>query len=268
MDKLIKLILTKKLLEACSCNADYSAYALFPEISEGDYSYEVNSHSLLYLPKHLEFADSVFSPQTNGNQNYLHQHRYSLELKDKLLAQLSKYKPWLGEKELELSGDDEVSAALSLLFSSYLDCFVKPIQFYVPLSSSCAGQWDFWDKQDYFLFLKNSADKSKLPKLVGKLSKNQIWKTKLKPEDFNMAVRKALLQRQMFDKSLEPEAMIKAIIIRMGELSNPAVRYETIDYAMRSLFASLKVNKYLRVDREIEFLKRLEKMIKEEISFI
>ena len=37
---------------------------------------------------------------------------------------------------------------------------------------------------------------------------------------------------------------------------------KTIDYVMRTLFVNLKVDKYLRVDREIEILKRLEKTIK------
>ncbi len=265
MNKPIKLILTKKLLELCNCKPSYSIYALLPEINGGDYFYEVDSHSLLSLPRNIELVKSIFSLQTNGSKYGSNQHQYTAEFKEGLLNQLSQHKVWLGEKELEIKGDDKVSITLSLLFSSYLDCFVKPVQFYIPMSSSCAGQWDLWDKQDYFLFLKNIMDKDKPHKLIDKLSKNMIWKTKFKPEDFNLAVRKALLKREMFDKDLEPEAMIKAIIIRTGELSNPRVGYETIDYVMRTLFVNLKVDKYLRVDREIEFLKRLEKTIKEEI---
>ena len=43
MDKPIKLILTKKLLELCNCKPSYRIYALLPEINGGDYFYEVDS---------------------------------------------------------------------------------------------------------------------------------------------------------------------------------------------------------------------------------
>lgn len=53
------------------------------------------------------------------------------------------------------------------------------------------------------------------------------------------------------------------MIIRMGEMAKPDINYEIIDYSIRSFFTYLGINKYLRVDREIKFLRRFEEeMIK------
>ena len=62
--------------------------------------------------------------------------------------------------------------------------------------------------------------------------------------------------------------MIKAIIIRMGELAIPSINYETIDFVIRDIFTYLHVDKYKRVDLEMEFLKRFEEEIINEMKVL
>ena len=266
MNQLIKLILAKRLLDKCGCAPGHSVYALISDIY-GDYCSGVYSHSLQLKPELLESAFAIFHDKETTLAKSSPAFLALTKNKDTVLEIFGNSDVLLGKEEIEKLGTNEINATLSIIFSSYLDSFVKPVQFYLPISSSCAGQWKLWEQLDYFAFLQNNKDMKKQFLFRERLAKHPVWKMELKPEDFTLAIRKAIAKRGMFGKKLEPEAMIKAIIIRMGEISSPAVSYETIDYSMRSMFTYLKCDKYLRVDREIEFLKRLEEAIKEEILF-
>ena len=75
--------------------------------------------------------------------------------------------------------------------------------------------------------------------------------------------KRRLLKEHKFDEPLSSESMIKAMIIRLGEMGKPFINYEVIDFSIRSFFSYLGINKYVRVDRETEFLRRLELKIAE-----
>jgi hypothetical protein len=55
--------------------------------------------------------------------------------------------------------------------------------------------------------------------------------------------------------------MIKAMIIKMGEGGRPFINYEIVDFSIREFFTYLKEKKYVRVDKEMKFLERLDKEI-------
>ena len=59
--------------------------------------------------------------------------------------------------------------------------------------------------------------------------------------------------------------MIKAIIIRLGELGRPFVGYDAVDYSIRNLFSRMKINRYIRSDRELKYLQGIENKIKNTI---
>jgi hypothetical protein len=140
----------------------------------------------------------------------------------------------------------------------YLDTFIEPTQFFLPHSSQCSGHWEFWDKTDYFGLLNKVQAGKTVRYLEQKIAKSKVWTTKITPDAFPEIVKRRLIKEKSFDKKLDAPALLKAMIIRMGELAKP-INYEVVDFVIRSFFTYLGVKKYLRVDREIEFLRRLEK---------
>ena len=168
----------------------------------------------------------------------------------------------LGEHKVGMRmGGDKIKAALSLVSHAYFDSFLKPVHFFIPQSSFCSGQWDLWNKRGYLELKEKFSDKEFINKFYDKIKNSEVWNTKINPDDFPLIIKRRILKEKNTGMMLNPEAMIKAMIIRMGELARPSIDYEVIDFAIRDFFTYLQVKKYLRVDREIEFLRRLEKEI-------
>jgi len=154
---------------------------------------------------------------------------------------------------------NKIPAALAIVSSIYFSTFVSPIQFFLPNSSACCGQWEFWEKNNYFNLLNRLKEKEFIFALRESINGSKVWETRFKPEDFTEIVKRRLSKENAFDKKLNAEAMMKAMIIRMGEMAKPHLNYEIVDYSIRSFFSSLGVKNYLRVDREIKFLRKFEK---------
>ena len=138
----------------------------------------------------------------------------------------------------------------------------------MPHSSICSGHWDFWDKINYLELTKKIHQKETTKLLCKKLLESNIWKTKFHPNDFPEIVKRRLIKEKLLDKKLNAEAMIKAIIIRIGEMAKPSINYEIIDFSIRSFFTYLGVKQYMRVDREILFLRRFEEEFKKILTEI
>ena len=60
---------------------------------------------------------------------------------------------------------------------------------------------------------------------------------------------------------MDPFRVIKAMIIRLGDLCQPMPGYEVIDSKIREYLGFLGCTKYERVDKELQFCKDLEKEI-------
>lgn len=258
MDPVMYLILADKFDEICGCKKDNLVYSLVPSIDDKpEYMRRLYTHNLDKLHLLLDSALSIFGNKKTDVAKKSYPYVRLSEEKESILDTLGKSKGILGLKSINM-GDDRVTSALAALSHIYLDSFVYPVQFFLPHSSVCSGQWDFWDKVNYLELIKKIHQKETIKSLSGKLLKSDVWKTKFKAEDFPVIVKRRLLKEKLLGKSLSPEAMIKAIIIRMGELARPSINYEVIDFSIRSFFTYLGVKQYLRMDREIRFLRIFE----------
>jgi len=101
-----------------------------------------------------------------------------------------------------------------------------------------SGQWDFWRNVGYLTF-----------------------RTKFYRDDVISVFRKELLNDKLWNVKVDPYTLVKAMIIRLGDLSLPGVKYEVIDWKIREYLRFLGLDEYRRPDRELQFCKNLEKRI-------
>lgn len=261
MDAHTHILVASKFLEICGCERAAAIYSVLPTIDKTPKYYEgFYGHVLEKQPILLDSALEIFTGKRMDVAKGSYAYVGIKKEKESFLSLLGQTKHWI--KIPASISNDRLAAALSLLTHTYIDSFYHPIQFFIPHSSSCSGQWGLWDKIDYLSFREKINDKQKIFDIRSKLLDLKAWKTKFRPDDFPLIVKRRLLKEKAFDKKLYPEAMIKAIIIRMGEIARPFINYEIIDYSIRNFFTYLGEKKYLRVDREIMFLRALEKEIK------
>jgi len=260
MDSKTYIIIAAKLLEVCGQDKGAAIYSLIPlENSRQEYYEKIQGQSLENKPLLLNSALELLSGVKTGVAKNSHVYTTIKEEREELLKQLGDVKLLINLPST--ISHDKISAALSLVSHSYVDCFFHPVQFFLPHSSACCGQWELWERNNYFELLKKTNEKEFQFNFRDKLIVSKIWNIKFNPEHFSEIVRRRLSKEKAFDKKLNLEAMIKAMVIRMGEMAKPTINYEVIDYSIRSFFTYLGVKKYLRVDREIKFLIELEKEI-------
>lgn len=259
MENKLKLILTAKLLELCDLPKDVAVYAFLLEANKNnDLFSKAYWDSLNNIPNFLSSALKVFCEKKNDLARSSYEFSAITENKDYFMSLISENQELIGLNNIKIA-EDKTGASLAILFGVYLECFVRPVQFFLPVSSACSGQWKFWEEINYFNFLQNSGKKENFFRFREKLNNERLWDIAFKPTDFPEVVKRRLEKENAYEKKLDPSAMMKAIIIRMGELAQPAINYEAIDYSIRNFFTYLGVKQYLRVDREIAFLRRFEK---------
>lgn len=266
MDELTKGILSAKLLEACDCDINNSIYSFIPDISD----IKIYTNNLHTMPQILDVSINLFT----GKKPYIPKKSiYFIHLKrneEKILnffSNLCTYLDYKGQKKI---GQERMQAALSYISSIYFSTYSMPVQFFLPHSSVCSGKWEFWDSIDFFGFREKLEDNGFTFNFRDKMAKSKIWSIKFDLQDFPSIVQRRLEKEKLLDKRLDPEAMIKALIIKLGEMGRPFVNYEVIDFSIREFFTYLGEKRYLRVDREMEFLKRLDiemiKVLKERLT--
>jgi hypothetical protein len=243
-------------LEVCGCDINNSIYAFIPTIND----IKLYTNNLHTLPQVLDSSISLFT----GKKPYTKKSIYFIHLKkneDKIMnlfSNLCEHISYKGQKKI---GQNEIEAALSCISCIYLNTYVTPIQFFLPHSSACSGKWEFWESIDFFGFSEKLQNKEFIFDFRDKIMKNKVWNIKFDLKYFPPIVQRRLLKERLLDKKLNPEAMIKALIIKLGEMGRPFINYEAIDFSIREFFTYLGTKKYLRVDREMEFLNRLDKDI-------
>ncbi len=147
----------------------------------------------------------------------------------------------VGDERVKKISTDKTSAAVSLLSHTFFDTFNNPVQLFLPNCSYCSAQWEFWSKIDYMKF------------------RGDFYK----PENI-VPFRRAIAASKVWSITLKPEALMKAMIIRLGEMGEPAIPYEIVDMGVRDFLRYMDVNEYQRPDMELKFLRDLE----DEISSI
>lgn len=154
------------------------------------------------------------------------------------LKLLDDAKDVVGDPRVTKISTDKLSAAVSLLSHTYFDTYNNPVQIFLPGCSLCSAQWDFWSKIDYMRF------------------RGDFYK----PENI-VPFRKEIAKSKVWNITLKPEALMKAIIIRLGEMGQPAIPYEVVDMGVRDFLRYMNVNEYQRADNELKFLCDLENEI-------
>lgn len=258
MDELTKGLLSAKLLEVCGGNVDSAVYAFTSNIGE---DISLSACSLHNLPQILDSAIEIFTGnKTKAAKGSTYYIRLKKEHENflKLFGDIRKLTNHKGQIKI---GQNKTYSALSTLSYLYFDTFIKPMQLFLPHSSACSGRWEFWDSVDFFAFKEKLPNKEFNFDLRDKIMKSKIWNINFDLSIFPVIVQRRLMKEKLLNKKLNPASMIKAMIIKMGEMGRPFINYEAVDFSIREFFTYLGEKKYTRVDREIEFLRRLDNEI-------
>ncbi len=137
---------------------------------------------------------------------------------------------------------DKLSAAVSLLSHTYFDTYNNPVQIFLPNCALCSAQWEFWSKIDYMKFRGDFYKPENIIPFRKEIAKSKVWNTTVKPE-----------------------ALMKALIIRLGEMGEPAIPYEIVDMGVRDFLRYMNISEYQRADNELKFLHDIEKEISQVI---
>ncbi len=141
----------------------------------------------------------------------------------------------VGDERVSKISTDKLSAAVSLLSHTFFDTYNNPVQIFLPICSLCSAQWDFWSKIDYMKFRGDFYKPESIVPFRKEIAKSAVWRVTLKPE-----------------------ALMKAMIIRLGEMGQPAIPYEIVDMGVRDFLRYMNVDEYQRADAELKFLHDLE----------
>lgn len=240
MDHVTHLVMAYKLLKSCGCNPGSSIYSVLPALDrEPPHFHRVYAHIISNFPRILTTATHIFcNDWPSGLSVDLPSYEY-----DRIKVD-SEYYLSLVKKASALIDDDSmlelrpelVGAGLALLSHLYFDTYNNPVQAFLPDSVYPSGQWDFWKNVDYVKF-----------------------RTRFYTEKALSVFRKGVLESKVWNAKLDPHRMVKAMIIRLGDLSQPVISYEVVDSKISEYLGFLGCTKYERVDKELQFCRGLEK---------
>lgn len=253
MDHVTHISMAYRLLEACDLDKTATIYSLLPAIDRiPDHYHRLYAHIINNFPCTLASALDVFAnhqverfwkfenggyyEQKIDEQSYL--YKRVKEDKEYFTNIVKSVTPLIGEFSTLAPSRDIISASVALLSHIYFDTFNNPVQAFLPDSVCASGQWGFWGNVGYMNFRERFYVENVIQNFRKQLFENEIWNVKL-----------------------EPFTLIKSMIIRMGDLSQPGIEYETVDNKIRDFLRLLDCNEYVRPDKELKFCKALENTI-------
>lgn len=253
MDHVTHISMAYRLLEACDLDKTATIYSLLPAIDRiPDHYHRLYAHIINNFPCTLASALDVFAnhqverfwkfenggyyEQKIDEQSYL--YKRVKEDKEYFTNIVKSVTPLIGEFSTLAPSRDIISASVALLSHIYFDTFNNPVQAFLPDSVCASGQWGFWENVGYMNFRERFYVENVIQNFRKQLFENEIWNVKL-----------------------EPFTLIKSMIIRMGDLSQPGIEYETVDNKIRDFLRLLDCNEYVRPDKELKFCKALENTI-------
>jgi len=244
MDWQTHVVLAIKLLKTCRCDEGAAIYSTLPAIdSKPAHFHRLYAHILHNQPKILDSSIEIFTGNNIGVDKESYEYGRIKEMKGEFLELLSD--PIIKNKNIKIISSDKISAALSLISHIYFDTFNNPVQAFLPLSSIASGQWKFWDTIGYLDFRNKFYKKESIELFRKKMINSDIWNIKL-----------------------DGKAMIKAMIVRMGELAEPKISYNVIDDAIAIFFRYLLgpgYKKHISFGKEYEFCIKVESEIEKTI---
>ena len=239
MDHLTHIGMAYKLLESCGCDKTAALYSLLPAIDrEPAHFHRVYAHIISNFPKILTTAIHVFSDNNVPVDENSYEYKRISGDKKYFLSLTGEASSIINDKTISDPSSAKVSGAVALLSHIYFDTFNNPVQAFLPESVYSSGQWEFWKNVGYLTF-----------------------RSKFYREDVIQTFRERLLNDKIWNTKADPYTLVKAMIIRMGDLSQPGIGYEIIDWKIREYLRFLGLDEYKRPDRELQFCKNLEKKI-------
>ena len=261
----------KAISEACNQDPRTSYFANLPAyISRGQFYKSMHTYALSNLPELLEVLvetltlfekfklDEAQTRQSlkpiiesiqheiQSSTNFKHHYYYKKQIL--FYTQILNHSKELISQYLNLSHESSLPSEkffkenqlgffLSFISYIYFDLWISPSQLFFPEKSTCSGAWTIWEKIDYFQLTEHIYVNHNFQGFGPSLYQHHFWNDKL-----------------------DSESMVKAMIIRMGELGNPSIPYNIVDWNIRIFLRFLGVSDYKRCDREIEFLKNHERI--------
>ena len=262
MDSQNHLVYARKLLEVCGCNNEsvlYSAVPLFDK--KALYSKGLFAYSFRHIPDIIDSSIELLSGKKTQARKTSYEYKAIKDSKKQILEILDVYNQTNKEKISKISSDKTL-ALLSYLSHIHLDSFSKPIQCFIPDSSITTGQFEFWDSINLLELRKRLYGKDFQFKFKENISKSDVWNLKMNIDMFDHTVKERIIKEKSIHKKLDPLAMVKALVIRIGELGLKQINYEILDLSVRNTIGYLGVKHYIRVDREMMFLRKLEEETK------
>ena len=239
MDHLTHIGMAYKLLESCGCDKRAASYSLLPAIDrEPAHFHRVYAHIISNFPKIITTAIHVFSDNSVPVDKNSYEYRRISDDKKYFLRLTEAASSVINDNSISHPSSDKVSGGVALLSHIYFDTFNNPVQAFLPESVYSSGQWEFWKNVGYLTF-----------------------RSKFYRKDIIQTFRERLLDDKIWDTKVDPYTLIKAMIVRMGDLSQPRIGYEIIDWKIREYLRFLGCDEYKRPDRELQFCKNLEKKI-------
>lgn len=276
MDWGTHIVLSAKLLKSCRLDVGAAIYSVIPVIDkEPAHFHRVYAHILENQPDFLDIALEIFTTKEVRDKNYsalnkridskiaaLKEQLSAVATDDSLkrrmlekkiyaykriseetpvfMGHLEKASSLVKDPKVEEISSDKLSAGLSLLSHTYFDTFNNPVQVFLPGCSFCSAQWEFWMRIDYMKFREVFYKTENVVPFRRKIARSPVWKT-----------------------VLNPNAMIKAMIIRLGEMGQPAIPYEIVDMGIRDFMRYMQIDDYQRADKELAFCHAVEEKIRE-----
>lgn len=239
MDHLTHIVMSYKLLQSCGCDKRAAIYSLLPVLDrEPAHFHRVYGHIISNFPRILTTAIHVFVDNSVSVDKGSYEYKRISEDKEYYLSLVKKASAIIKDDSILNPSSEKLDGGLSLLSHIYFDTYNNPVQTFLPDSVYSSGQWDFWRNVGYLTF-----------------------RTKFYRDDVISVFRKELLNDKLWNVKVNPYTLVKAMIIRLGDLSMPGVKYEVVDWKIREYLRFLGLDEYKRPDRELRFCKNLEKRI-------
>ncbi len=241
------IVLASKLLGSCGLDRGAAIYSNLPAIdSKPAHFHRVYAHILENLPVILDAGIDVFNgSEYKDYKSYQEEYAYTRIRGeyDEFLKLTREGSVLLDDDSVAIISSDKMSAAVSLVSHLFFDLFNNPVQAFLPYNSRPSAQWDFWDSIDYMKFRGEFYNEENIIDFRIRIAESNVW-----------------------DGDYSPAKMIKAMIVRIGEMAEPSITYEVVDNAVRKFLRYMDINEYLRIDKELAFCHRVEKNIVEIIS--
>jgi sulfopyruvate decarboxylase subunit alpha len=274
MDWQTHVVLATRLLRSCGLDPGAAVYATLPTIDRHPAHYRgVYAHTLDNFRDVLDVALEIFGSTEFAARDFtaLHErmrtavralddHREILPVSDErgwhvverkiyALTRIVHEAPafahtcavagdLVGDLRATRPTTDRLAAAVSLLSHTYFDLWLRPVQFFLPDCAFASARWHLWTRTDFMRFRGEFSHTEHITRFREAIAAHPLWNT-----------------------PLNPEPLVKSLIIRMGDLGAPTVPYEVVDWGIRRFLRYLGIDQYQRAIKEIDFCHDLEEEI-------